>query len=182
MNKKNLLVGLLLSFLINFVGWKYAIIPVRQVRIARQFQIASERIKPAKERAMIRYQLKHGLIKPRRSVLLLRTWEWSYKIIIYSIAPGIFLAVLLRRKRFLTLPQGKPVLVLTSLGLISDLLSLWWILPATYFYAAAIAFLARSDAAAYPDPTSESLLNKLRHWLDHRVERRIKKFRNNLKK
>jgi hypothetical protein len=26
MNKENLLIGLVLSFLINFVGWKYAII------------------------------------------------------------------------------------------------------------------------------------------------------------
>jgi hypothetical protein len=132
--------------------------------------------------SMIRYQLKHGMIKPRRSVLLLKTWEWTYKIIVYSIAPGIFLAVLLRRKTFLAIPQGKPVLILTCLGLLSDLLSLWWILPATYFYAAAIAFVARSDPSAYPDPTSESLLTKVRHWMDHRVERRIKNFRKKLKK
>jgi|LauGreDrversion4_2_1035121.scaffolds.fasta_scaffold04942_11 hypothetical protein len=182
MNKQNVLVGMILSFLINFAGWNYAVMPIRKVRLARQFQIAAERIKPARERAIIRYKLKRGIFKPRPSILSLRIWEWTYKIVIYSIAPGIFLVVLIRRRSFLSLPSGKPVLILTSLGFVSDLCSLWWITPATYFYLAAIAFVAKSEASSYPDPTSESLLSKARHWMDYRVEDLIKKNRRRLKR
>ncbi|MBM4251481.1 MAG: hypothetical protein FJ146_05885 [Deltaproteobacteria bacterium] len=177
MNKQNVLVGLILSFVVNYVGWTYAIMPVRRLRLSRQFQIASEMARPARDRAIIRYKLKHGIFKPRPKVLTLKIWEWVYKIVVYSVAPGLFIAVLLRRKTFLTLPQGKPVLILTSLGLTSDICNLWWITPATYFYLAAIAFVVKSDPAAYPDPSSATLLDKARHWMDHRVEQGVKKKR-----
>ena len=157
MTKKYLIKLFIASILVNQALWAYVVMPIRRhqnlLYMVKHPPAASKLkkfiMRPTPGRTS---PLPANLKQPPglpKGPLLARHW-WLTKIVVFALTPGFFIVQLLRRNRYRDLTKGSLILLFSCLGLVSDLFSLWWIAPATGFYAATFFFLIVSEPTPPP--------------------------------
>ena len=172
-NKHNVILAFVVSVALNYLGWDYIVYPARQERLAREFQVKAEAKLPPRARVKLRAKRRQQnihLLRPKTLLVL----EWTYKLLILGIAPGGFLVLLLRRRTYERLPNGKSVTIGTSLGLANYYLELYGTTPGLACYLVALVQLLRADAAAFPDAGSKSYPLLAWTWLEAKFPRGAK--------
>jgi len=157
MTKTYLIKLFLASILVNQALFAYVLMPIKRHQnllhmikhppAAAKLKKLTDRPAP-EQTSPLPARLKPSTALPK-GPLHARHW-WLSKIVVFALTPGFFIVQLLRRNRYRDVTQGSLILLFSCLGLVSDLFSLWWIAPATGFYAATLFFLIRSEAASQP--------------------------------